>query len=387
MKITDVATLLVDARLRTWILVRVETDLPGLIGWGEATTELHTQAVAAAVRDLAPLLIGQDPRRTEHLWQRMYRHPYFKGGTVELSAISGIDQALHDITAKDLNIPLYWLLGGAVRSHVRMYDHLGGGDPDAVYHNARAEAFAEHARNSVADGYTALKILPVPRTGPLGGWDQLAEAEHLMATVREAVGDRVDIMVDFHGRTTAATAIQYGRLLAPFRPWFIEEPCQPEDVDGLAAVAHALPIPIATGERLGTRHDFKALFERRACAVAQPDVCHSGGITELRKIAALADTYLVSMAPHNPLGPVATMVNIHLALATPNFLIQEFMRHDVPWRGDVVDADLTIHGGNALPPTRAGIGVDIDETAAARHPYIPATDFGAFHPDGSVADW
>lgn len=387
MKISDVRTLLVDAGLRTWIFVKIETDVPGLYGWGEATTELHTEGVAAAVRDLTPLLIGQDPRRTEYLWQRMYRHPYFKGGIVELSAISGIDQALHDIAAKDLGVPLYQILGGAVRSHIRMYDHLGGGDPNAVYYDANVEAFAAHARQSVQDGYTALKILPVPRTGPLDGWCGLDQAERLMAAVRGAVGDPIDIMVDFHGRTTAAMAIQYGKVLEPFRPWFIEEPCQPEDIDGLVAVARALSTPIATGERLGTRYDFKALFERRACAVAQPDVCHSGGITELRKISSLADAYHVSMAPHNPLGPVAVMVNVHLAAATPNFLIQEYMRSDVPWRNEVVDADFVICDGVAQLPNRPGIGVEIDELAAARHPYIPSGDYGTFHADGSVADW
>jgi galactonate dehydratase len=333
------------------------------------------------------LLVGQDPRRIEHLWQRMYRHPYFKGGTVELSAISGIDQALNDITAKDLGVPLMTLLGGAVRDRVRMYDHLGGGDPEAVYHDARVAAFAEHARQSVSDGYRALKILAVPSTPGLPDARRLREAETLMAATRDAVGPDVDIMVDFHGRTTAAAAIAYTRVLEPFDPWFIEEPCQPEDVDGLALVARSTAIPVATGERLGTRYAFRELFEKRACAVAQPDVCHCGGITELRKIAALADIHFVTMAPHNPLGPVATMANVHAAFATPNFLIQEHMRNDVPWRAEVVDADLTIEQGQVLPPTRPGLGVEIDEAAAARHPAGVTGDYGTFHDDGAVADW
>ena len=387
MKIRAVTTLLVDAGKRTWIFVRVETDVPGLIGWGEATTERHTEGVVGAVQDLAPLVIGQDPRRTEHLWQRMYRHPYFKGGTVALSALSGIDQALHDITAKDLGVPLYALLGGAVRDRVRMYDHLGGGDPTAVYHDARVEAFAAHARQSVADGYTALKILPVPRTPALPDGPRLDEAQALMGAVRDAVGPGVDIMVDMHGRTTAAAAIAYARVFEPLRPWFLEEPVQPEDVDGLALVARSTSVPIATGERLGTRHAFRELFEKRACAVAQPDVCHCGGITELRKIAALADTYFLTMAPHNPLGPVSTMANVHLAFATPNFLIQEHMRSDVPWRDEVVDADLIVEGGHVLPPTRPGLGIEVDEVAAARHGYEHKGDYGTFHEDGSVADW
>ena len=387
MKITAVRTLVVNARLRNWVFVRVETDVPGLTGLGEATLEFQTRAVVGAVEDLAPLVIGEDPRNIEHLWQVMFRHPFFKGGIVTMSALSGIDQALHDLKAKHLGIPLWQLLGGLSRRRLRMYDHLGGGDSVAVYESARAEAFTEKAARSREDGFTAVKVLAVGRTAPLDGLAALKEAEALMTAAREGAGEAMDIMVDLHGRTTAAMAIQYARVLEPYRPFFLEEPCQPEDWRGTARVARATPIPIASGERLCHRHEFLPLLEAGAIAVAQPDVCHAGGLTETRRIAALCDTFGVAMAPHNPLGPVATMVNIHLGFATPNFLIQEVMRADVPWRDEVVAGVVPIVGGYVAPPEAPGIGVDIDAGAAARHPFEEVRPVQWHHADGSVADW
>ena len=387
MRVTAVDTVVVNARLRNWVFVKVTTDEPGLHGWGEASLEWKTRAVVGAVEDLADIVIGEDPMRVEHLWQAMFRQQFFKGGIVTTSAISGIEQALHDVKAKALGVPLYELLGGRVRDRVRLYDHLGGGESTAVYDEAVPSVFAERARASVADGFNALKILAVPPSRPLEGAESLRRAEALMGAVRDAVGPDVDVMVDLHGRTTPAMAIRYGHALAPYAPWFLEEPVQPGDVDALVEVARALPIPIATGERLVTRWEFQELFAKRACAVAQPDVCHCGGVAELKRIAAMAETAFVSMAPHNPLGPIATAVNVHTALSTPNFLIQEVMRSDVPWRDEVVDAPLEIVDGHVLPPIRAGIGVEVDEAAAARHPYVPELPARVFHDDGSVADW
>jgi galactonate dehydratase len=207
-----------------------------------------------------------------------------------------------------------------------------------------------------------------------------------MAAMRDAVGYDVDVMVDLSGRTTPAMAIQYAHILEPYQPLFFEEPCQPENVDATVEVARSIRIPVATGERLVTRFGFRELFEKRGCAVAQPDVCHCGGVSELRKIAAMADTYYISVAPHNPLGPVATAVNVQLALSTPNFLIQEIMRSDVPYRDEVVDAPLLIKDGYVYPSDRPGIGVEVDEKSAARYPYQPEVLQRDFHPDGSVAD-
>ena len=387
MKITAVRTQLVNANLRNWIFVRIETDQSGLYGLGEASLEFQAKAVAGALEDLGQLVIGEDPRNIEFLWQVLFRHPFFKGGIVTMSAISGIDQALHDIKAKALGIPLWQLIGGLARKKLRMYDHLGGGDPTAVYEEAAAESFSERAKQSRKDGFTAVKILAVPKSMPLEGTKALREAENLMRAAREGAGEHMDIMVDLHGRTTSAMAIQYAKLLEPFHPLFLEEPCQPEDPEGIARVARSTSIPIASGERLVHRHEFLQLLQRNAIAVAQPDVCHAGGITELRRIAALCDTFGVTMAPHNPLGPIATMVNIHLGMSIPNFLIQEVMRSDVPWRDEIVTGVPEIVGGYVLPPTAPGIGIEIDEEAAAKHPFKQVKPVQWYHDDGSVADW
>ena len=209
-----------------------------------------------------------------------------------------------------------------------------------------------------------------------------------MQTARDAAGPDVDIMVDFHGRTGPAAAIEYAAVLEPFHPYFLEEVVQPHFIAAMARVARSTRIPLASGERLFTTQEFLPLLQAEAIAVAQPDVCHAGGITGLRRIAALCDTFGVVMAPNNPLGPIATMVNIHLGLSMPNFLVQEVMRSDVPWRDDVVQGVPTIDGGFVQPPTAPGIGVSINEAEAAKHPFeAGGSAVQWFHDDGSVADW
>jgi galactonate dehydratase len=386
-RITAVRTIVVGASMRNFVLVKVTTDEPGIYGWGEATTEWKTQSVVGAVSDLEPLLLGQDPFRLEHLWQAMYRDQFWKGGIVTMSALSGIDQALHDVKAKALGVPVYELLGGAVRDRIRVYDHLGGGDPELVYASPAPARFAEAAARSVAEGFTAVKILPVPVTDALPSRADVRAAHDVLAAVRDAVGDAVDVMVDLHGRCSPAAAIQFGRALAPLDPWFLEEPVQPEDHGALKQVADAVPVPLATGERLAGLAEFRAVLETRAVSVLQPDVCHCGGLTEIRRIAALASTYGVSLAPHNPLGPVATAHNLHVAVSTPNWLIQEQMRQSVPWWDELVTPPLTIRDGFAELPTGSGLGLEVDELAAARHPYEPEPQIAARLPDGAVADW
>ena len=387
MKITSIEPVVVNAGMRNWVFVVVRTDQGGLEGIGEATLEFQTRAVSGAVQDLAKLIIGRDPTDIERLWQIMFRHPFFKGGAVTMSALSGIDQALHDIVAKDLGVPLYRLLGGLARDRVRLYDHLGGGNSTAVYDHDSPSAFAERAAESREAGFTALKVLPVGRTQALNDARGIAHAVELVTAAREGAGDDVEIMIDFHGRTSAAAAIEVCRAVEHLRPWFVEEICAPDRPDELIKAARSVAIPVAAGERLYGRRDFLTLLEAGAIDIAQPDVCHVGGITELRKIASLCDIFGVAMAPHNPLGPVATMVNVHVALATPNFLVQEIMRSDVPWRGDVIEDDLTIDAGYALPPGKAGIGVTLDWAVAAAHPPLDERAPQWFHPDGSAADW
>jgi galactonate dehydratase len=382
--ISGVSTRVVDAGDRDWVFVRVDTDEPGIVGWGEASLGWHTRAVTGAVLDLEPLLVGEDPRPVERLWQTMVRGPYFKGGIVVMSAIAGIDQALWDIKAKALGVPLFELLGGPVRNRVRTYVNLGselGGDARLP------ETWADAAIATRKGGFDAMKLYPLAPSRPLEGIAAVREAEELVAAVREAAGDDADIMVDLHGRTTPAMAIQVGRALVPYRPLFLEEPCQPGDVDAMVEIARAVPIPIATGERLAARHEFRELLDKRACAVVQPNVCYCGGVSELRRIAAMAETSLVSVAPHNPNGPIGTMVSVHLAFALPNFLILEQVRGDVPWRDEIVDEPLMIEGGYVGPPKRPGIGAELVEEAAAAHPGRSPRPHLRSGPDGSLLDW
>lgn len=387
MKITQVSTTVVNAKLRNWVFVRIDTTTDGLYGLGEATLEFSSQAVATRVSELADLLVGRDPRDVARLWESMFRYPFFRGGAVTMSAMSGIDQALHDIRAKDMGEPLWRVLGGLARERVRMYDHVGGGDSSAVY-GALDSTLGDRIAESKAEGFSAIKILAVPQTAPIDGIAPLREAERIMAQAREAAGEEMDIMVDLHGRTSAAMAIQYAQVLEPYQPLFLEEVVPPDMPAGeMARVARSTTIPIASGERLFHRKEFLELLSAGAISIAQPDVCHAGGITEIMRIGALCGTYGVPLAPHNPLGPIATMVNIHVGLATPNFMIQEVMRSDVPWRDDVVRGAAPIVDGFVEPPTAPGIGIDIDVTEAAKHPYVQSEPVQWTHPDGSIAEW
>lgn len=392
MKITAVRTVVCNAEMRNWVFVRVETDQAGLYGWGEASLEWKTRSVVGAVEDFAPMLIGEDPTRIEHLYQKLYRQSFWRVGVIGLSAISAIEQACWDILGKSLDQPVYKLLGGAVRERVRMYTHLGGGDMKAVYETQREadpQVFVDRALAVVARGYNAVKVLITPPTESLNSIAAYRYAERMMEAIRLAVGESVDIMVDCHGRHSLANALEFCRVLAPFRPYFVEEPVPPENVDVMAEVRKMSPVPIATGERRVTRYEFREIFEKQACHVIQPDLCHCGGLWEAKKIAAMAEVYTMGVAPHNPLGPIANAVALHFDLSTPNFLIQEDMLTDVPWRWDVVRSSLKSESGYWLPADAPGLGIDVDEKAAARHPFqqevIHATTVRAH--DGAVLDW
>jgi galactonate dehydratase len=387
MKITRIATTVVHARMRNWIFVKVETDQPGLYGWGESTLEWKTRAVIGAIEDLSVLLIGQDPRRIEHLWQIMHRQYFWRTGIIGFSAMSGIDQALWDIKGKDLGKPVCELLGGPVRDTLRFYDHLGGGSLEAIYQTGEPSEFAARMEQSLSKGFTAVKAMPIPISEMIESPHVLKKAALSVEAMRKVAGDKVDIMLDLHARTTPAAAIQFGRLLTGYNLYWYEEPCWPEHVDGLVEVARALPFPIATGERLVGRWGFRELCEKRACAVIQPDVTHCGGISEARRIAALAETYMIPIACHNPAGPVSTFASMHVGFATPNYLIQEVVRADVPWRDDVLMAPVPIEAGTCQAPTAPGLGVEVNEAEAAKHPFQPEVTMAFFHRDGSVADW
>jgi galactonate dehydratase len=389
MKITKIRTLVVNAEMRNWVFCKVETDQPGLFGWGEGSLEWKTRAVVGVIEDLTPMVIGEDPGRIEHIYQKLYRQSFWRLGVIGMSGISAIEQALWDIRGKLLGVPVYELLGGQVRDKVRMYTHLGGGDMRSVYETFEVGPLIDLAHQVIGNGYTAVKVVFVPYSEPLEGIGKVKRFALLMGKLREAVGDGVDVMIDFHGRTYPAMAIQYIQAVEEFSPYFCEEPVPPENVEALLEVRKSVRVPIATGERLVGRHQFKPVFEQRACHVIQPDLCHCGGIMEAKKIAAMAETYQMGIAPHNPLGPVANAVALHFALSTPNFLIQEDMLADVPWRWDVVRSSLKTENGYWLPTQSPGLGIEVDEEQAGKHPFqqevMHSTRVRA--QDGAVLDW
>jgi galactonate dehydratase len=392
MKITKIETHVCNARMRNWIFVKVVTDQPGLWGWGEATLEWHTRAVVGAIEDIAELLIGEDPTRIEHLWQIMYRQQFWHpSGVVRGTAISGIDIALWDILGKVYGVPCHKLWGGPVRDYVRTYCHLGGGKMESMYDTLPSEAarFAELAQHAVSDGFTAFKCMAVPETAPIEGLQPIRYAEACVAAMRDAVGESIDIMVDCHARPSPRMGVLFARALEPFGLYFFEEPCWPESVDGIAEVQRSVVTPIATGERLVGLHSFRELLEKRACSVLQPDITHCGGLSESRRIAAMAEAYRAALAPHNPQGPVSTAASLEFGFATPSYIICETVHLDVPWRGDVVREGFVVEpkGRVVRPSTRPGLGIEINEEEVRRHPFQQELPKRTFYADGGVGDW
>lgn len=392
MKITAIETLVCHARMRNWVFVKVLTDQAGLWGWGEATLEWHTRGVVGAIEDLSQLLIGEDPTRIEHLWQMMYRQHFWHGnGIVRGTAISGIDIALWDILGKVHGVPCHRLWGGPVRDYVRTYCHLGGGKMEDFYctNPADANRFGELARKAVEDGFTAFKSMAVPETAPLEGLQPIRYAEACVRAMREAVGDAIDIMVDCHARPSPRMGLLFAKALEPYDLYWFEEPCWPETIEDIALIQRAVKTPIATGERLVGLHAFRDLLAARAASVIQPDITHCGGLTEARRIAALADAYRVTMAPHNPQGPVSTAASIEFGFATPSYNICETVHGDVPWRSDVVSEGFTVEkkGRIVRPNARPGLGIEINEAEVRKHPFQQEVLQRTFYTDGSVGDW
>ena len=390
MRITGIETHVVNAEMRNWVFVRVETDQSGLSGWGEATLEWKTRGVVGAVEDLKPLLLGRDPRDIEQAVRVMKKHSFWRLGAIGMSAISGIEIALWDIAGKALGVPVWRLLGGKVRDKVRIYTHLGMGDMRAVYETSDEGPLVERALEVVAKGYRAFKAVFIPYThytAPLPDVDKVAS---LMSALRAAVGPKVEIMVDFHGRpASAAAALAYIEALRPARPMFVEEPVPPGEIASLQAVAAHARIPLATGERLIDRIEFHELLAACAVDVIQPDICHCGGLLEAKKIAAMAEAVSVGVAPHNPLGPIAGAAALHFAVSTPNHVIQEEMVGAVPWYSEVVRGPIRMVDGFWQVPEAPGLGVEVDEAACARHPFAPEVlhTRNAVLDDGTIVDW
>jgi galactonate dehydratase len=310
---------------------------------------------------------------------------------VRATATSGIDIALWDILGKIHGVPCHKLWGGPVRDYVRMYCHLGGGKMEDFYvvDPADAARFAELAVRAVDEGFTAFKCMAAPPTMPIEGLRPVRYLEACVRAMREAVGDEIDIMVDCHARHSPRMGLVLAKTVEPFGLYWFEEPCWPESIDGLADIQRAVTTPIATGERLTSVHAFRELLEKRAASIIQPDITHCGGLSEARRIAALAEAYRVAMAPHNPQGPVSTAASLEFGFATPSYIICEAVHGDVPWRGDVVREGFTVeHKGRIVRPSdRPGLGIEIDEAEVKKHPFEPEIVLREFHPDGSVGDW
>ena len=390
LKITGISTRVVNAEMRNWVFVRVETDSPDLVGWGEATLEWKTRAVVGAIDDLAVLLLGRDPRDIEQAVRVLKKHSFWRLGVIGMSAVSGIEMALWDILGKLLGVPVWRLLGGKVRDKVRVYTHLGLGDMRAVYETMDTEPLVARAHEVLAQGYRAFKAVFIPYTHYHAPLPEVEKVGRMMEALRRAVGPEIDVMVDFHGRTaSAAAALAYIDALAPGRPMFVEEPLPPGETEGLKAVAAHSKVPLATGERLVDRTEFADLLAARVVSIVQPDICHCGGLLEAKKIAAMAEAFSVGVAPHNPLGPIAGVAALHFAVSTPNHVIQEEMVGAVPWYFEVVEGPIKLIDGFWRIPDEPGLGITVNEAACARHPYKPEilATCAAVLDDGTIVDW
>ncbi len=367
LKIMRLETFLVKPR---WLFLKIHTDA-GIVGLGEPILEGRAKTCAAAVEEIAPYLVGKDPRRVVHHWQAIYRHAFYRGGPILTSALSGIDQALWDIKGKALGVPVYELLGGPTRDRVRVYLH--------------ASSPAE-IREGLRRGFTAFKTGPRARraSGRIENKATVDEVAERFAALREAGGPEADIGVDFHGAVSPQTARLFIKALEPHQPFFIEEPVQCQNVDVLADIARGTHLPIATGERIFTKWGFREILEKRAASILQPDLCHAGGITECRIIAGMAEAYYATIAPHNPLGPISLAAGIQLAAAIPNFLCQE----QVSLGEGYLKQPFQIEKGYIPLPTAPGLGIELDEHALADKIDHDWQNRETYDPDdGSVIDW
>ena len=310
MKITGVELFAVLPR---WLFLKITTD-EGVSGWGEPIVEGRAATVATAVKEMEGYLLGRDPDQIEDLWQVLYHGGFYRGGPVLMSAISGIDQALWDIKGRRYHLPVYQFLGGAVREKIRVYSWIGGDRPSDV---------GAHAKQQVAAGFTALKMGASEEMHYIDSFAKVEAVVERVAAAREAVGSGVGIGVDFHGRLHKAMSKVMAKELEPFHLLFVEEPVLPENNEALREIAAHTSIPIATGERMFSRWDFKKILQDGYVDIIQPDLSHAGGISEVRKIATMAEAYDVAVAPHCPLGPIALASSLQVGAATPNVVIQE----------------------------------------------------------------
>jgi galactonate dehydratase len=367
LRITRLETFLVKPR---WLFLKVHTNA-GIVGLGEPILEGRADTCVAAVREIEPYLVGKDPRQVVHHWQAIYRHAFYRGGPILTSALSGIDMALWDIKGKALGVPVYELLGGPTRRRVRVYAHAG--TPADI-------------RRLVARGFTAFKTGPAKRR-PARYVETPAAVRYAaerFGQLRQAAGDDVDIAIDFHGAISPALAKVLIKALEPHNPMFIEEPINCQNHDVMAEIARGTHLPIATGERVFTKWGFREVLEKRAATILQPDLCHAGGITEVRLIAGMAEAYYAAIAPHNPLGPISLAAGVQLAASIPNFLCQE----QVSLGEGYLRRPFVVRDGYIDVPTGPGLGIELDEDGVGRqlgHTWRNRESYD--EDDGSVVDW
>jgi galactonate dehydratase len=378
MKITDLKILLIDR----YLFCEIHTDA-GLVGLGESGAWGYLRASAAVMEDYRDYLIGKDPLLIEHHFQYLYRCTHFRGAAI-MGALSAIDIALWDIMGKHFDVPVYQLLGGKCRDKARVYYHVKGDTK---------EKLIQGCVDAKAQGFTAVghltPFLDEPREVPYFKThsDKIRDAAETVAAYREAVGDEVDLCVEIHRRMDPAEAIALGRAIEPYRPYFFEDPIRPDNFDAMAEVAQKINIPIATGERLTTIYEFEMLLARNAVQYVRPDVCMAGGITQSKKIAAMAEAHHVGVVPHNPLSPVSTAACIQIAASIPNFALQEYPTGEGrPPKSEIVKEVLEVADGFIKIPNRPGIGVELAEDAMEKHPFKGRGRATRLHVDGSVVD-
>ena len=362
-----------------WLFVRIDTDA-GVSGWGEGSLQYKDAALEAEIADFSRYLVGLDPRRIEHIWTSLYRRVTWTGGAVTMSAIAAIDLALWDIKAKALGVPVMELAGGPTRDSIGVYANgwfEGIGQPapgvpaETVARNGSPEQHAAAARDLKSEGWRALKFYPFGGPQVITA-ERLADGLELVRAVREAVGPDMEIAIDVRGRLDPWSAGRVAQRLEAFDIAWFEEPILWDNPKALGAFTRSVRVPVAAGEQLFSRWQFEPLLEEEAVRIIQPDICHCGGFTELRKIAYAAETHYISVAPHNSNGPISTLASIHLDMAIPNAFMQEIFVSFIGRYNELLSQPLVIEDGRIRPPDGPGWGADIDETALAR---FPTTEF------------
>jgi galactonate dehydratase len=392
MRITDLKSFVVhdpNRPDRNYAFVKVYTDA-GVTGLGEAGVTWKEPALASLLDVYRPILVGQDPARIEHIWQQLWRGQFFRGGHVHSAVVAAIDIALWDLRGKVLGVPVYDLLGGKTRDYVRCYCHVQQG-AEAAREGSGIPEMVTYAKARVSEGWKFVRFGVAE--GPQRDRDRCLEQSQALrwtvdafAELRSALGPDVEICVDFHQRTTPTYAVQLARALEPMRPFFIEDPIRAENAHAFAMLRSQVSVPIATGEQLASKWEWRELIEQDLLDYCRVDLCICGGLTESRKLAAWCETHYIEQVPHNPLGPVSTAACLHFDLSTPLFAVQE-----LSWRPGVLEGiittDMKLDGGNLYSGGSPGLGVELNEDAAAELPYQPQGLHVLYRDDGSISDW